>query len=249
MTVAIIIPARLDSTRLPRKLLLDLGGKPVIQRTYEQAIRSTRAATVLIATDSTEIGAAAKGFGATVIMTDPAHQSGTERIAEAASGIDASVIVNIQGDEPEIDPAHIDALIGTHEAATLFASTLACPFPAHLDPADPAAVKAVLGPTLPGAPQSFEAIYFTRALAPFPRDAASPAQGEFHLHIGAYAYGRDALMRFAAAPAGRLERIEKLEQLRILEMGEKIAVRVVDRAARGIDTRSDYEAAVARFTA
>lgn len=244
MKAAIVIPARLGSTRLDRKLLLDLAGKSVLQRTFEQASKAKRASAVIIATDSTEIAEAAKDFGAKVAMTRADHQSGSERIAEAAQSIDAQVIVNIQGDEPEIDPAHIDALIDAHAKAGAFASTLACPFPVDLDPNNPAAVKVVLGRRIEKAPDAFDAIYFTRALAPYPRDGEG---GEFHLHVGAYAFGRDALMRFASAPPGRLERIEKLEQLRILEMGEKIAVRIVDRAARGIDTRQDYEAAVARF--
>lgn len=243
MKVAIIIPARLQSTRLPRKLLLDLAGKSVLRRTYEQALKSTRAGKAIIATDAEEIADAARAFGAETIMTRADHQSGTERIAEAAASIAADMIVNIQGDEPEIDPAHIDALIETHAAAGLFASTLACPFPVDLDPANPAAVKAIFGRKIAGAPNSYQAIYFTRAIAPYPRDGG----GDFHLHVGAYAFGRDALMRFAAEPPGRLERIEKLEQLRILEMGERMAVRIVDRAARGIDTEKDLDAARRRL--
>lgn len=243
MSAVIVIPARLASTRLAGKLMLDLGGKSVLQRTYEQAAKSRRAARVVVATDAKEIFDHARGFGAEAAMTSADHQSGTERIAEAATAIDAGLIVNIQGDEPEIDPAHIDALIETAERTPHFASTLACPFPDDLDPADPAAVKAVLGRKVEGASDVYDALYFTRALAPYPRDG----EAAFRLHVGAYAFRRDALARFAAAPPGRLERIEKLEQLRILEMGEKIAVRVVPSAARGIDTQEDYEAARARF--
>ena len=245
MKTVIIIPARLQSTRLPRKLLLTIAGRTVIEHTWRQARRATEAHDVVIATDSSEIAAAETASGARVAMTRADHQSGTERIAEAAASTpDAALIVNIQGDEPEIDPAHIDALIATHRAAGTFASTLACPFPPALDPANPAAVKAVLGRPIEGAGLSFEALYFTRALAPFPRDGGA---GEFHLHVGAYAFGRAALMRFAATPPGRLEQIERLEQLRILEMGEKIAARVVSEAARGIDTMEDYVAAKARI--
>lgn len=242
MKTVIIIPARLQSTRLPQKLLLKIGGQTIIERTYRQARQSREADAVIIATDAAEIADAARGFGARAVMTRADHQSGTERIAEAAlAAPDAQLIVNIQGDEPEIDPKHIDALIRLHRVAGAFASTLACPFPSDLDPANPAAVKAVLGK--PIADAAFEALYFTRALAPYPRDGG----GDFHLHVGAYAFHRDALMRFAAAPVSRLERIEKLEQLRILEMGEKIAVGVVDRAARGIDTQADYDSACARI--
>lgn len=243
MTAAIIIPARLHSTRLPKKLLLDLAGKSVLQRTYEQVLKSRRAAEVIIATDSQEIAAHAASFGARAAMTRADHQSGTERVAEAAKALTSDLIVNIQGDEPCIDPDHIDALIETHERAGCFASTLACPFPENLDPADPAAVKAVLGKPIAGLPNAFRAIYFTRALAPYPREG----DGEFHLHVGAYAFSRDSLARFATSPPGRLEGIEKLEQLRILEFGENIAVRVVASAARGVDTEADLDAARRNF--
>lgn len=239
MSVAIVIPARLQSTRLPQKLLLDLGGKCVIQRTYEQALKSKRAQCVVIATDAEEIAAAARGFGARVIVTRSDHQSGTERIAEAARLIDADTIINIQGDEPEIDPAHIDALIDAHLLAGCFASTLACPFPAAIDPAYPAAVKAVLGNELSREYPIYEAKDFSRI---------PPVDEPLFLHVGAYAYGRDSLARFVSAPRGKRETAESLEQLRILEMGETIAIRIIDHSARGIDTQADYEASRARFS-
>jgi 3-deoxy-manno-octulosonate cytidylyltransferase (CMP-KDO synthetase) len=245
VNIAIIIPARLGSSRLPEKLLLPLGGKPIIQRTYEQAAKSNRAGRVLVATDCDEIASLVRGFGGEAIMTRPDHESGSERVAEAAQAIDADIIVNVQGDEPEIDPASIDALIETQSLCGCFASTLGCRFPAGADPADPSAVKVIFGRSLGAAPQSFEALYFTRALAPFPRDGG----GEHHLHIGVYAFSRAGLMRFAQTSPSRLEKIEKLEQLRILEMGEKIAVRIVDASQPGIDTQSDYERAMARFQA
>lgn len=240
MKTAILIPARLQSTRLARKLLLDLGGKSVLQRTYEQARKARRADSVLIATDAEEILAAARSFGARAILTRAEHQSGTERIAEAARSIDAEIIVNIQGDEPEIDPRHIDALIEAHLNANRFASTLACPFPADIDPAYPAAVKAMLGPAINDELQIFEAKDFSRT---------PPADAALYLHVGAYAYHRENLERFVAAPRGKREQAESLEQLRILEMGERIAVRLVDRAARGIDTEQDIIRARSRFAA
>ncbi len=239
MSVAIIIPARLQSTRLAKKLLLDLGGKCVLQRTYEQARKALLAQSVVIATDSEEIAAAVRRFGARAIMTRSDHQSGTERIEEAAASIDADTIINIQGDEPEIDPLHIDALIGAHLRAARFATTLACPFPAYIDPAYPAAVKAVLGKEIDRDQQIFEAKDFSRI---------PPADAGLFLHVGAYAYGRESLKRFVAAPRGKREQAESLEQLRIIEMGETIAVRLVDRAARGIDTPQDFEAARARIS-
>ena len=239
MKTAIVIPARLASTRLPRKLLLDLCGKTVIERTFEQAKKARLASEVVIAADAGEIAVAAREFGARVIMTSAHHQSGTERIAEAASSIDADLIVNIQGDEPEIDPAHIDALIDAHQRAGRFASTLACPFPAHIDPSYPAAVKAVLGKRI--ADNIYDAEDFSRSP---PADAP---RSDIFLHVGAYAYARECLMRFVAAPRGVREAAESLEQLRIFEMGEKIAVRVVEHAARGIDTEHDIAAARQRF--
>jgi len=247
MNTVIIIPARLSSVRLPRKLLLMIGGQTIIERTWRRACAARLAGAVVIATDSEEIRSVALAFGARVMMTAPGHQSGTERIAEAAASLpEANLIANIQGDEPEIDPAHIDALIALQSATDAFASTLACPFPADIDPADPAAVKVVMGRSIAGAGDAREALYFTRAAAPFPRDGGA---GEYFLHVGAYAFNRDTLMRFAATPPGRLEQIEKLEQLRILEIGEKIAVRVVGGAARGIDTQADYLAAKKRLEA
>ncbi len=243
MKVAIVIPARLHSTRLPRKLLAPLAGRTVIERTWAQAMRAQRADRVVVAVDDGELAGAVGAFGGEWVMTRAEHRSGTERLAEAAESLDADVIVNVQGDEPEIDPAHIDALIDAHLVANCFASTLACPFPEGLNPADPSAVKAVLGRSLAKA-DIFEALYFTRAPAPWPRDGGP---GDYHLHIGVYAYGRAALARFAASPEGRLEAIEKLEQLRILEMGERIAIRRVASANPGIDTPADLAAAEARL--
>ena len=243
MKTAIIIPARYASTRLPGKLLLDAGGKPLIRHTYENAARAARADRIIIATDDERIAAAAREFGADVVMTSSAHESGSERIAEAARKIEADIVVNVQGDEPELDPRYIDILIDTVATRAAFAATLVCPFPDDVAVDDPSAVKAVLGKRLGetgGAPVR-EALYFTRALAPFPRDGA-PDRGNYRLHIGVYGFRREALRRFAAAPAGRLERIEKLEQLRILEMGESIIAAEVAAVAAGIDTQADLEA-------
>ncbi len=236
MKAAIVIPARYASTRLAGKLLLRAAGKPLIQHTYERARLATRAATILVATDDARIADAARGFGAHVAMTDPAHSSGSARVAEAARGLDADLIVNVQGDEPEIDPANIDALIELQAAHRPFASTLACPFPKEVRPEDPSAVKAVLGRSL-GA-NVHEALYFTRAPAPYPRDGG----GDFHLHIGIYAFRADSLQAFAREPEGRLERIERLEQLRILEMGERILAGLVAASAPGVDTAEDFAA-------
>lgn len=243
MKAAIVIPARYASTRLPGKLLLDAGGKPLLRHTFENAARARRASRVVIATDDERIAVAAREFGADAVMTSPAHQSGSERIAEAAQTIGADIIVNVQGDEPELNPAHIDLLIETAQTHDAFAATLVCPFPDGVAIEHPSAVKAVLGRRFEdtGGARVSEALYFTRALAPFPRDRA-PSRDDYRLHIGVYAFRRDALMRFAGAPQGRLERIEKLEQLRILEMGEKIIAAEVAAGAAGIDTQADLDA-------
>ena len=249
MKAVIVIPARLASTRLPEKLLQEVGGKTILQHTYERARQAKKASRVIIAADDERLLAAARAFGAEAVMTDSGHQSGTERAAEAARGLGADIIVNVQGDEPEIDPQTIDRLIAAQTAFSPFASTLVCPFPedARLD--DPARVKAVLGRRLSGQEDKqgvFEALYFTRALAPYPRDGA-PDRANYHLHIGVYAFRSDALQAFAKAAPSRLESIERLEQLRILEMGERIVAAIVDHGAPGIDTPNDLANFRARF--
>lgn len=251
MKAAIIIPSRYASTRLPGKPLLSQTGKPLIRHVYERAMRVKRAEKVVVATDDERIFDAVTGFGGECVMTAAAHETGSARVAEAAEKLGADIIVNLQGDEPEIDPAHIDRLIHMQAAFKPFASTLVCPFPPDAktgagSPDDPSAVKAILGAEL--APNVFEARYFTRHVCPWPRDGdgavASPS--DYFLHAGVYAFSKDSLARFAKAPAGVLERAERLEQLRILEMGEKVIASVVDRAAPGIDTPEDYRLFVMR---
>lgn len=247
MNAVIVIPARAASTRLPGKMLLEAGGKPLIQHAFERAKLARSCARVLVATDDLRIRSAVEGFGGEAVMTDPAHSSGSARVAEAARsfGPDIDVVVNVQGDEPELDPSAIDRLVETHRTFRPFASTLVCPFPDTARPEDPNAVKAVLG--MRRASDVFDALYFTRAPAPFPRDVGS--SGDYHLHVGVYAFSPQTLQRFAAAPEGRLERIERLEQLRILEMGDRITAARIASAAPGIDTAADLEAFCARLAA
>ncbi len=251
MRAAIIIPARYASTRLPGKPLLARTGKLLIRHVYENALNVKSASSVTVATDDQRIFDAVKAFGGSVVMTSSAHETGSARIAEAAEKIEADIIVNIQGDEPEIEPGHIDRLIKLQSKTEAFASTLACPFPAEAtsgsgSPEDPSAVKAILGPKI--SDDACWARYFTRYQAVWPRDDAGliVQPQDYHLHIGVYAFSKTSLMEFAAAPAGALERIERLEQLRILERGGKIAVGIIPRAAPGIDTPEDYEAFVGR---
>jgi 3-deoxy-manno-octulosonate cytidylyltransferase (CMP-KDO synthetase) len=247
MTTVIVIPARHASTRLPGKLMLKAGGKTLLQHTFENAKRAC-ADRILIAADDARIADAASAFGADVVMTDPALSSGSARVAEAAKTFRADIIVNVQGDEPEIDPQNIDRLIALQQETQAFCSTLVCPFPTKTDPSDPSTVKAVLGRDVPFSKgPAHEALYFTRALTPYPRDLADKREGTFHLHIGVYAFRPDSLRAFASQGESRLEKIERLEQLRILEMGERVVAAIVPSAAPGIDTPEDFEAFRARI--
>ncbi len=242
MRCVAVIPARYASTRLPGKPLLDRTGKYLIQHVYDQVSRADRLSEVIIATDDRRIFEAVASFGGRATMTRDDHVSGTDRVAEVAAGLEADIVVNVQGDEPEIDPAAIDRLVdllaGRDDCQM---ATLACPFPEGADPADPNAVKVVVD-------ESGRALYFSRSPIPFFRDGKDVLEhrGEYLLHIGIYAYRRDFLLRLSSWPAGRLEQIEKLEQLRVLERGAAIAVGMEEIATVGIDTPADYEAFVRR---
>jgi 3-deoxy-manno-octulosonate cytidylyltransferase (CMP-KDO synthetase) len=242
-TAQIIIPARLASTRLPRKLLLRETGKSLIQHTYEAARRSALAAGVCVATDHAEIFEEVRSFGGEVEMTDPAAPSGTDRVAEVArrmTGVD--IIVNVQGDEPEIAGTSIDLairLLESDPAAVM--STLATPIRGRRQLEDPACVKVVFD-------AARRAMYFSRSVIPHPRqwdDALlSSDPPSFHQHVGLYAYRRDFLLQLASMPPCRLEQIERLEQLRVLAAGHSILVGVIDEPTFGIDTPKDYRAFV-----
>ena len=247
MRTAIIIPARLESTRLPKKLLLDETGRPLIYHSWSRACAVPNIDQVCIATDSPEIAQTARAFGADVIMTRSDHLSGTSRVSEAATKIKTDIIVNLQADEPEIDPQTIDDLINLQEEFSPFASTMAAPFPITLQsgpgsPSDSAAVKVVCSKHLENAPPY--ALYFSRQSIPW-RGQQKPAQPL--LHVGIYAFQREALLRFPSMPQGPLEVSENLEQLRILENGEQIAVHHISQAFPGIDTRADYDGFLDRF--
>jgi 3-deoxy-manno-octulosonate cytidylyltransferase (CMP-KDO synthetase) len=241
----LVIPARRRSTRLPDKLLLRDTGRTVLEHTYEAACQARLPDGVLIATDDAEIAAEARRFGARVAMTSPDCPSGTDRVAEAVRQIeDAKIIVNLQGDEPEIYPAAIDQLIESlwaNPSANM--ATLATPIRKRQTLEDPACVKVVFD-------AMGRALYFSRSPIPHARQwsdellTATPAV--FHQHLGIYAYRRDLLLRLASLPLGRHEQVENLEQLRVLEEGETILVSLVDQATRGIDTPADYAAFVRR---
>ena len=242
----IVIPARYGSMRLPGKPLLAETGKPLIVHVCEAAA-AVPAADVLVATDDARIADAVRAAGFAAAMTSPEHQTGSARVAEAAAGTDADVVVNLQGDEPEVDPRAVTALIDTHRAEATaprpaFVSTLVSPFPDGADPDDPNAVKAVL--TQPSAGGVRDALYFSRARVPFARGGD---EGPY-LHVGLYAYTPQSLAAFTSLPPTPLERAESLEQLRVLEHGHRIAVRLIPPAAPGIDTPADYAAFVRRMT-
>jgi 3-deoxy-manno-octulosonate cytidylyltransferase (CMP-KDO synthetase) len=233
-----IIPARLQSTRLPQKLLLAETGKPLLQYTWEAACRAGSLDEVIVATDSAEIATAVRAFGGRVELTGE-HPSGTDRIAEVVrrSCLAADVVVNIQGDEPELDPAQIDALVETlANSPTAQMATLATPL-AAASRHESARTKVVCA-------ADGRALYFSRAPIPYWRDAETsgvlPAETPWLLHLGIYAYRRDYLLRLTDLPPSRLEQLEKLEQLRALEDGAAIQVAVVQHPAVGIDTPEDY---------
>jgi len=241
----IVIPARLHSTRLPRKLLLRAGGKTVIQYTYEAACRSKLAQGVIVATDAEEIAAEVLSFGGASQLTGRDLQSGTDRVAEvAATRPDIEIFVNVQGDEPELAGETIDRCIRLlHDDPQAEMATLATPIRCLTRLNDPACVKVVCD-------DAGRALYFSRSPIPHAREwsdhllTAEPAV--FHQHLGIYAYRREFLLRMAAMPPAPLEQIERLEQLRALSAGVRIAVGVVHENSVGIDTPADYELFVQR---
>ena len=250
---AIVIPARYGSTRFPGKPLARQTGKFLIQHVVEQAQKSTRAHLTLVATDDHRIFDAVKSFGGHPVMTSDSHPSGTDRIAEVIRRPEfakVQIIVNVQGDEPDIDPMLIDELIGrlipSHENHPPAMATLATPFHHMRDIENPNLVKVVVD-------QHHNALYFSRAVIPHERDRTLPGASSvnpaklFHRHLGIYAYSRDALLALSAAPMCDLERLEKLEQLRALYLGMKIFVQDTPRAPQGVDTPEDYAAFVKRY--
>jgi len=229
--VIAVIPARYASTRFPGKPLADLWGKPLIRHVWERARQARLVDSVLIATDDARIAQVCRAFGADVRMTRADHASGTDRVAEVAAGLDAELVANVQGDEPLIDPAAIDAAVSPLlDDASIPMSTLSCPVHDLEDLADPNVVKVVVD-------GSGLALYFSRLPIPFVRD--SGADFVRHRHIGLYVYRRDFLLRLGGMTPTPLEQAERLEQLRVLEHGYRIRVVAVDCAPPGVDTPED----------
>lgn len=236
-----IIPARLGSTRFPEKVLADVAGAPLIQRVREAALRCDALARVVVATDAERVARALEPYGAEVVMTREDHPNGTSRLAEAAETLglpDEAVVVNLQGDEPGVEPEVVAAAVGALESGGTETATVASLFGEHEDPASPSIVKVVRD-------RGGRALYFSRALIPHDRDGrggSAPLK-----HVGLYVYRRSFLRTYATLAPTPLEETEKLEQLRVLEHGFSMAVAVAEARHRGIDTPEDLADYVARL--
>ena len=247
MKKVIIIPARLDSSRLPKKVLLDLKGKTVIQRVYEQCLKVKNVDEVYVATDSLEIKEVCKTFTNQVIITKSTHQSGTDRIGEAISDIACDIVINVQGDEPFIEPSLIEALVNSFSNSEISMSSAMSKINNVKDLQNTNVVKVVTD-------LHNNALFFSRSLIPFPRDVKEISiakevleKYQFYRHIGIYGYRKDFLLKFVNMEQSYLEKVEKLEQLRALENGFKIKMIETDSSLMGIDTREDYEEALKKY--
>ncbi len=230
-----VIPARLASTRLPRKMLRELAGQPLLGWVYRAAQASTALDGLLVATDSPEIAAYCRAEGFAVEMTSPDLLSGTDRVHAVAQTIPAEIYINIQGDEPLLQAEQLDSLVALFENPAVQVGTLKTPCPAA-DVANPNAVKVVTD-------ASGRALYFSRAAIPFDRDQVGNAIIQRWKHLGFYGYRPDALARFPTLPASRLEAAERLEQLRFLEAGIPIHVAETAIDTIGVDTEDDLSRA------
>ena len=257
MSAIVVIPARYASTRFPGKPLALLKGIPIIQHVYQNARHAQRADAVIVATDSETIFETVLSFGGKAVITSPDHPSGTDRVAEVAATMNCDIMVNVQGDEPLIRPEMIDDVIAVLDDSRASLGTLAIPIRDNREIFDPNVVKVVFGP------EGF-AWYFSRAPIPYHRDEwkATVTRNELQVtdthkgspghnsagmtracfkHVGIYSYRRDALLRISSLPPSRLEKIEKLEQLRALENGFRIKVRETSCETIGVDTPEDLE--------
>lgn len=232
-----VIPARFASSRFPGKALAPLAGKPMLQHVFERASQARYLTRLVIATDNEEIAAAARAFGAPVRMTRADHPSGTDRAAEVASADKAGLVVNIQGDEPLIDPAAIDAaILVLLESPAIPMGTLKKCIEEPSEIHNPNVVKVVTD-------RQGNAIYFSRCPIPYAREQG----GTYYKHIGLYVYRREFLLDYPRLPAGVLERTERLEQLRALENGFTIRVAETDYESLGVDTPEDLERVAALY--
>lgn len=232
MKVVVVIPARLQSTRLPNKLLLNLGGKSIIQRVYEQCLKAKGIDAVYIAVDSEELKLHCEIFSDTIISTGSHHQSGTDRIAEAILDIDCDAVINVQGDEPFIDPELISEIALTVENNPMVSAM--CSIADIEEVENPNNVKVIVD-------KNSKAIYFSRSVIPYNRDAVDFDKLSYYKHLGIYGYTKEFLLKYAKMRPTYLEQTEKLEQLRILENGYSIQMVITLHSAIGIDTMEDYK--------
>ncbi len=225
-----VIPARYGSTRLPAKALVMIHGKPMIQHVYERCLKSKLLDEVLVATDDKRIFEAVMSFGGNAVMTSRKHTSGTDRIGEAAKNINCDIVVNIQGDEPMISPANIDKAILPLIESGVNVSTLCKKISSSSEISNPSVVKVVKD-------KNGMALYFSRCAIPFNRDRSKDVS--YFKHIGLYVYRKEYLSRLVQLKPSKLELAEKLEQLRILESGEKIMVVETNIDSHSVDTPAD----------
>jgi 3-deoxy-manno-octulosonate cytidylyltransferase (CMP-KDO synthetase) len=233
MNAIAVIPARLASTRLPRKMLREIAGQPLVGVVYEAVRSSPLLADVIIATDSDEVLRVCRQHGWKAQLTSPTHRSGTERVHEIVLRHDSEIYVNVQGDEPMVRPEHFEALLKIMHNPETLVGTLKTPA-AQPDIANPHAVKVVTD-------AQGRALYFSRAAIPFDRDGSG---ARYFKHLGIYAYRRAALERFIALPESFLEKSERLEQLRFLENGIPIYLAETPYDSVGVDTEEDLQRAI-----
>lgn len=242
MKIIAIIPARYESTRFPGKVLAKDTGKYLIQHTFEQVRRTKLIERIIIATDSQIVLKACKSFGADCVMTASTHKSGTDRIAEAVRKIDTDIVINLQADEPQIKPGNIDLLAQLLiDNLNVNMATLVARFERKEQIADPNIVKVVID-------RDRFAKYFSRSVIPCCRETGGIGEiDDYYRHLGIYAYTKDFLLHITKLLTGRLEQIEQLEQLRVLEYGYQILTGLVSHVADGIDTPQQYAEFVKRY--
>jgi 3-deoxy-manno-octulosonate cytidylyltransferase (CMP-KDO synthetase) len=228
MKVIAVIPARLESQRLPRKMLREIGGRPLVICVYESVRKSRLLEDVIIATDSEEILSVCREHSCNAVITSKKHRSGTERVHEVSQSVAADVYINVQGDEPMIRAEHIDALVRVMRDPGVPVGTLKTPAAVE-DIANSNAVKVV-------ADANGRALYFSRSTVPYDRDGSSP---KYFKHLGIYAYRKTSLDQFVTMPESSLERAERLEQLRFLENGIPLYVAETEFDSIGVDTEED----------
>ncbi len=230
-----VIPARWGSQRFEGKVLADILGKPMIQHVWERLQQCQNLDEVMIACDDERIKKTAEAFGAKAIMTSPHHPSGTDRIAEAVKDWRGDIVINIQGDEPLIAPQVVDRLakVLLNDQSSMMATVIkSINDPQEVN--DPQVVKVVVD-------QNQDALYFSRSPIPYHRDNGSQQLPAYYKHLGIYAYRKDFLMKFSSLPKSRLENLERLEQLRVLEAGYKIRTLLTKTETIGVDTPADLQ--------